>query len=101
MEVFIDLILNDVGGSVANNQHGALAGGDRGTLERRGNRMRSQELNHIYSLLIHLQEDNKSLRYEMRRIHEREKRMLKLVNRYLRNLMRFAGAHACYSSAVS
>ena len=47
--------------------------------------MGSQELNHMNSLLLHLQEDNKSLREEMGRTHNQEKRILKLVNKNVRN----------------
>lgn len=40
------------------------------------------------SLLLHLREYNTSLSEEMERIHERENRILKLVNKNWRHMMR-------------
>ena len=86
-EVFIDVLLEDE--ESGNETGGALAGGAQQlTLDRRANRMGTQELNHMNSLLLHLREDNKSLMEEMQRMHEREVRLLKLQNKNLRKLMR-------------
>lgn len=79
-EVFTYLLLDDVG-VAGNNQHGALSGKDRAILKWQGDMMGSQELYHMNSILLHLQEDNKSIRKEMGRIHEQNQMMLKLVNK--------------------
>ena len=59
--MFIDVILQDE--ESENEIGGALAGeAQQLTLDRRANRMGTQELNHMNSLLLHLREDNKSLK---------------------------------------
>ena len=95
-EVFVKLLLADNGGRGGggrgggdNNQFTDVAGGvGRGTMERRSKIMGTQELQYMNSLLIHLREDNKAMRDVMAIYHEREKRMLKMLNANLKTLMR-------------
>mmetsp|Transcript_3022 Transcript_3022/g.2913 ORF Transcript_3022/g.2913 Transcript_3022/m.2913 type:complete len:87 (-) Transcript_3022:48-308(-) len=60
-EVFIALLPDNLEGGAVKNQHGALAGEDRETLERRDNRMGSQETNRMNSLLLHSRKETRSL----------------------------------------
>ena len=89
--VFIDVLLDDVDGEDG-TEVGAAAAVEsderRGTVARRNRNMGKQELHYMNSMLIHLREDNKMIRNEMARVHERERRMLRLVNKNLCHLMR-------------
>ena len=82
-EVFIDLLLSSDG------ENGAgLEGADAATAVRRSNREGAQEAHYTNSLLIHLRDDNMQIRNEMTRMHERERRMMAVISKNLRQLMR-------------
>ena len=81
--MFIDVLLSEGG------EHGAgFDGADAATAARRNNREGAQEAHYTNSLLIHLREDNKELQNKITRVHERERRMMQVINKNLRQMMR-------------
>ena len=82
-EVIIDLLLSEGG------ENGAgFDGADAETAARRNNREGAHEAHYTNSLLIHLCEDNKELRKEITRVHERERRIMQVINKNFCQMMR-------------
>jgi len=92
-EVFTELLFDNDGGGEGgefnDNKLTEETGTGRETMDRRSNRMETQELHYMNSLFMHTCEVKNAIRDEMDRYHKQKKRMRKMMNKHLNSLIRY------------